>query len=234
MEPLRQAEPIKCPDGRAPAEEANRGSAETFPGKARQRQPPGFLTAQQQLDQHQREENGERIVGAGFDLERCADPRAQPQTVSVEEEKHRGRVGRGHHGAGEQGFGPAQSEGELGKRGRQHRTEQDAACSERQRGGEHAPERGKARAQAAIEQDQGERNRSDHVGRAHVIELDAEPHIAGAHADQEEHQEEGRPEPQGDEARQDAGQHQCRAQQNGETDCVECAHGAVESAFGVG
>ncbi len=188
VEPLRQAEPVERPDGRAPANEANRGSAEAFPGEARQGQPPGLLTAQQQFDEHEGEKNGERIVGAGFDLERCANPRAQPQTVGVEEEKHCGSVGRSHHGAGEQGFGPAQSEGKLGERGRQHRAEQDADRGERERRGEHAAKCGKARAQTAVEQDQGQRNRTDEVGGAHVVELDAEPHVARGHADQQEDQ----------------------------------------------
>ena len=154
--------------------------------------------------------------------------------MGVDEKEHRSGIGRGHHGAGEQGLGPIQPEGELGEWGCQHRAHQDADCGQRQRGGEHAAKCGKARAQAAVEQDQRQRDRTDQIGGTHVVEFDAEPDIAGAHANQQEDQQEGRPEPQRDEARQDAGQHQRGAQQNREADCIECAHGAVESAVCTG
>ncbi len=82
------------------------------------------------------------------------------------------------------------------------------------------------RAQAAVEQDQGERHRADQIGRTDVIELDpAGSGFAGQHADQEKDQQQGSAEAQGNKTRQDAGQHQECREHDGETDGVECCHG---------
>ena len=67
-----------------------------------------LVADQQDLDQHDGEEDRERIVGAGFDLERGADARPQPQAARHEQEEHRRGVGRGHHRADQQRLDPAQ------------------------------------------------------------------------------------------------------------------------------
>ena len=47
------------------------------------------------LDQRDGEEDGDRIVGAGFDLERRAHAVAQMHVAGAQQEEHRRRVGRG-------------------------------------------------------------------------------------------------------------------------------------------
>jgi len=83
----------------------------------------------------------------------------------------------------------------------------------------------KPRSQAAVEQDQRQRDRSHQIGGAHVVEPQlARTGIAGQHADQEKHQEQGRAESQRQQARQNAGHHQKRAQKDGYADLVERRH----------
>ena len=67
-----------------------------------------LLAGEQDLDQHDGEEDRERIVDAGLDLERGADARAQPQALGVQQEEHRRGVGRGHHRADQQRLAPVQ------------------------------------------------------------------------------------------------------------------------------
>ena len=72
-----------------------------------------------------------------------------------------------------------------------------------------------ARAQAAVEQDQRQRDRADGVGGRDVVEHDAAgAALARQHADDEEHQQQRRAEAQRDQARQNAGQDQQAAEQD--------------------
>jgi hypothetical protein len=82
------------------------------------------------------------------------------------------------------------------------------------------------RSQAAIEQDQRQRHRSHQIGGANVVEPQlARAGIAGQHADHEKHQQQRRAEAQRQQARQNAGHHQNRAQKNRYADLVERRHG---------
>ena len=98
---------------------------------------------------------------------------------------------------------------------------------QRERRRQHAAEAGKARTQAAVEQDQRQRDRADQVGGADIVELEAAgPALAGQHADDQEHQQQRRAEAQRDQTRQDAGEHQQAAEQDGDADGVEQGHRA--------
>ena len=78
-------------------------------------------------------------------------------------------------------------------------------------GREHAAKGRKARAQAAVEQDQGERDRADEIGGADVVELEAAgPGFAREHAEDEEYQQQRRAKAQRHQARQNAREHQER------------------------
>ena len=58
--------------------------------------------ARDHLDQRDGEEDGDRIVGAGFDFEDRADAVAQIDVAGAQQEEHRRRVGRGDGGAEQQ------------------------------------------------------------------------------------------------------------------------------------
>ena len=100
-------------------------------------------------------------------------------------------------------------------------------------GREHAAECLQAGAQAAVEQDQRQRHRADGISHLHVIELDAaRPRLPCQHADKEEDEQQRRAEPQRDQARHDAGDHQQRAEQDGKADCVKRGHANPYHALG--
>ena len=195
-----------------------------LPARLRSGCHQGSPADEQDLHQRQREKNRKRIVGAGLDFERGADARAQSQAARVNEEEHRCRVGRRHHRADQYRFLPAEPERVAGKRGREHRTDQHADRCQGQGGPEHAAKGRKARAQAAVEQDERERHRSNQIGRAHVVKLDPKAALAGRHAEDEKDEQQRRPEAQRDEARQDAGEYQGCAKQDGKADGVERSH----------
>ncbi|MGX1168116.1 hypothetical protein AB7M16_004382 [Bradyrhizobium sp. USDA 372] len=175
--------------------------------------------------QHQSEEDREGIVGAGFRLQRRADARAQTQALGVHQEEHGGRVGRGHHGAHQQRLRPVEVERVFGERRRDQRGQQHADGREHERRGEHGADAGKARAQAAVEQDQGERDGADQIGGADVVELELTgAGIAGEHADDQEDEQQRRAEAQRKQAREDAGHDEDGAEQYGQTDGVEGSH----------
>ena len=89
-------------------------------------------------------------------------------------------------------------------------------------GREHGADAGKARLQAAVEQDQGQRHRADQIGRADVVELElAGTRITRQHADREEDQQQRRAEAQREQARQDTGHDEDGAEQNGDAERVE-------------
>jgi hypothetical protein len=164
--------------------------------------------------EHEGEEDRERIVAAGLDFQRCRHPSLQVQSVGAQQEEHGGGIGAGHHRAQQQSLQPGEAE----------QPDPGEGCD---RGGEHDPDRGQgqgrrersahvrdAGAQAAVEQDDGQRERTDAVGQAHVVEGQADRSIlAHQHAEHQEHQQHGRAEARGDQTGSDAGQHQHGAAQ---------------------
>ena len=132
--------------------------------------PPRIVAARNQFDQHQGEKHRERIVGAGFDLERRADARAQPQALRVHQQKHRRGVGRGHHRADQQRLDPVEPERISGDRRGDQCGQQHANGRQHHRGRQHRADALKPGPQAAIEQDQCQRDRPDQIGGTNVVE----------------------------------------------------------------
>ena len=96
------------------------------------------------------------------------------------------------------------------------------SVSKRRSRRQHGAERGKARAQSAVEEDQRQRDGADGINEPDILEMDAErPGFARQHADDTEDQQQRPAETQGDKARQDAGQHQKCAEQDQKTDRIE-------------
>ena len=126
--------------------------------------------------------NGSLI--AGFDLQRRADARPQPQPLGVQQEEHGRGVGRGDDGADQQRLGPAEAERIHRRRRGERGGHQHADGRQQARRPDHVAEGLEAGAQPAVEQDQRQRHRADGVGEPHVVELDAErPGLARQHAD---------------------------------------------------
>ena len=183
------------------------------------------FTDRNELDQHQREKDGERIVGAGLSFQGCSDTRAQAQALGVHEQKHRCGIGRCDHGPDQERLRPVQIERIFGSRRRDQGGNQHPDGRQHHRWREHGSDALKLGPQAAVEQDQRQRHRAHQKGRAHVVEVDlARAGVARQHADHQEHQQQGCAEAQREQARQDSGHHQNGAEQNGYADLVEGCH----------
>ncbi|MEY9419899.1 hypothetical protein ABIF69_006341 [Bradyrhizobium japonicum] len=147
------------------------------------------------------------------------------RALGVHQQEHCGRVGRGHDGTDQQRFRPVEVERVFGERRRDQRGQKHSDGREHDGGREHGADAGKARLQAAVEQDQGERHRADQIGGADVVELKLPgAGIAREHADGEEDEQQGRAEAQSKQARQDTGHDEDGAEQYGEADRVEGSH----------
>ena len=225
MQALRQRHAIERQHHQTAADHADDGAEQAFARELQHNMRRRAFTDRNELDQHQGEKDRERIVGAGFGFQGCADTGAQAQALRVNEQEHRRGIGRRHHGADQQRLGPVQIERIFGGRRGDQRGDQHADGRQHHRWRQHGTDALKLGPQAAVEQDQRQRHRSHQIGGADVIEAElARPGIARQHADQEEHQQQRRPEAQREQARQDARHHQNGAQKDGDADRVERSH----------
>ena len=190
MQALRQRHAIERHHHQTAADHPDDGAEQAFARELHGDMRGRAFADRNELDQHQREKDGERIVGAGFSFQGCADTRAQAQALGVHEQKHRRGIGRCHHGADQQRLGPVQIERIFGGRRRDQRGNQHADGRQHHRWRQHGADALKLGPQAAVEQDQRQRHRAHQIGGAHVVEAElARPGIARQHADQQEHQQ---------------------------------------------
>ena len=225
VQALRQRHAVERDHDQPAADHADDGAEDRLAGEFQRDVRGRALPARDEFHQHQGEEDRKRIVGAGFSLQRRADPRAQPQALRMHQKKHRRRVGGGHHRTDQQRLGPAEVEHIFRDRRRDQRRQQHAGGCQHHRRRQHGADALKPRLQSAVEQDQRQRHRSHQVGGADVVELQlAGAGIAGQHADHQKDQQQGRAEAQRQQARQDAGHHQNRAEQDGYADLIEGSH----------
>ena len=225
MQALRQRHAIERHHHQTATDHADDGAEQAFARKLHGDMQRRAFTDRNEFDQHQREKDRERIVGAGFGFQGCADTGAQAQALRVNEQEHRRGIGRRHHGADQQRLGPVQIERIFGGRRGDQRGDQHADGRQHHRWRQHDTDALKLGSQAAVEQDQRQRHRSHQIGGADVIEGElARAGVAGQHADEQEHQQQRRPEAQREQARQDARHHQNGAQKDGDADRVERSH----------
>ena len=225
VQPLRQRDAVQPQHHQPAAEHADDGAEHGLAGEFQHHMRDRAFADRNQFHQHQGEKHRERIVGAGFDLQRRADARTQPQALRMHQQEHRRGVGRRQYRAGQQRFGPVQVERVFGDGRGDQRRQQDADGGQHHRRRQHRLDALKPRFQPAVEQDQRQRHRSHQIGGVHIVEPDlAGAGIAGEHADEQKHQQQGRAEAQRQQARQDARHHQNRAKKNGYADRIERSH----------
>jgi hypothetical protein len=154
--------------------------------------------------QHGNQQDGHRIIGPGFDFQRCADPLVEAHAAVAQEIEDGGGIGRTDDGPHQQSVAPV------------HAEQPGTECTQQRGGGDHAPggecrrrpkrdAKGRdARAQAAIEQDDRQRQIADKKRGTEIVEADSPRTVfAGQHADDEKYQQEGKSEAR----RKCAGQH---------------------------
>ena len=130
---------------------------------------------QQDFHQHEREKDRERIVGAGFDLDRGGDARAQPQAARMHQEEHGGGVGRGHRRAQQQAFEPAEAEAKTAAGAISAEVTRTPIVASMPAGASTLRKVAKPGTQAAVEQDQRQRDRADGISESHIVEARCRP-----------------------------------------------------------
>src|SRR5450830_1426734 len=89
MQSLRQSKPVEHQRDDPPAGDADDATQHGIAQEDHQHMRPGLVAGQQELHQQQRKKDRERIVGAGFDFQRRAHARAQPQATRIDQQEHR-------------------------------------------------------------------------------------------------------------------------------------------------
>ena len=162
---------------------------------------PGILDP---FDEPDHEQQRDRVVHPRLALERARKPLLQRRAAQHGED--RGRVGRGDGGAGQHPFERPEPEDPLRREPGHDRGDDGADGRQRRRGPEHRSDLRPAGGQASLEQDQDEGDRPQGAGELGIVELDpADPLRAGEHAEAEEQQQAGDPDPVGEERADDAG-----------------------------
>ncbi len=176
VQPLRQRDAVQPQHHQPAADHADDGAEHGLADEFQHHVPDRAFADRNQFHQHQGEKHRERIVGAGFDLQRRTDAGTQPQALRMHQQKHRRGVGRRHYRARQQRFGPVQVERIFGNGRGDQRRQQHADGGQHHRRRQHRMDALKSRFQPAVEQDQRQRHRSDQIGGADVVE----PDLAGA------------------------------------------------------
>ena len=144
---------------------------------------------------------------------------------TLEEEEHRGRVGRAHHRAEEQRLQPWKAQREM-RGGSEDRGRDDhAKRREHDRRQGRLLECGELCPEAGIEQDDGKRYAAEEVGGAGIVEDDAEAVLTGEQPDGEEDEQDRSAEAEGEPAGEDRRHDEPGADQNRQVHRLE--HRAV-------
>ena len=163
--------------------------------------------------EHQDEDDGRGVVESGLGLEQARHPAGQGDDAQHRE--HGGGVGDRDDGAEQQRQLPVDAEQQM-RAGRGDRHADGHAHGGQHRGrGQHPPDIGEPRGQAAFDEDDRQRHGAQVIGEQVVVEMQAEPVLADDDADAEEQQQAGQPDPAGRPGGDDAGQqHEPTGQQH--------------------
>ena len=226
VQPAGHRDAVQHRDEREAADQAEGGPDGALPPELEREAPARHLGAgQDELGQHDHQEDRDRVVGAGFDLERGVDPGMQAKPAGPQQEEHRRRVRGRDDRAEQQRLDRLEVEHRPGRRAGDRGGDEHADGGEQQRGREHAAEDREPCPQAAVEEDHRERHRAHEVGGAVVVEDDpARPVLAREHADDQEDEQQRRAEAGGDQAGEDAEDDERRADEDQGVDDIETCH----------
>ena len=203
-------QPRQHPAARQPQHRPEAELADQHPHKSTK---GGRLRLEQHADQRRDQQDGHRIIGAGFDLERRLHALVQAHAAVAQQGEHRRRIGRADDGRQQHAEPPVDVEDPGGKHPEQPRRAHHPPGRQHRRRLETDPEAADARAQATVEQDHRQRRLADQRGDEEILEHDpARPILAGQHAHAEKQQQQRQAEP----GRDGAGQHADEQQQAGE------------------
>ena len=151
------------------------------------------------------------------------------QTAGTQQEEHRRSVRRSDDRADQQAGRPAEAKQEMGGGTGNERGDDNAQRCQQARRRQRTTETGHLGAQTAIEQDYRQRQRTEEIGQPVVVEADTKTVLAEAHADQQEHQQQGRAKARRDQAGGDAHQDQKRAAEQQPVAEVQLFHAVFDA-----
>jgi hypothetical protein len=176
------------------------------------------------FDEADHQQQRDRVVHPRLALERTCQAFLQGRVAQHGED--RGRVGGGDRGADDHPFQPGQPEDPFRRRAREERRRQRPQGGERGRRAEHRADLRPARREAALEEDQDQRDRPQRPRQVVVGEVDlADPFGARQHPEAEEEQQGGDPHAVGEQGTDDPGGQQDAGDQD--QDGVVVAHGGT-------
>ena len=202
--------PGTAPRGQAHAAEGDDGQAAD--GQARDRADAHLLHEQQHhvaeavagladpVDEAQHEQDGDGVVEAGLALQRAGQPLLERR--AAEDREDRGAVGAGDDRPDEHALQQREVEQPRGQQPADDRAQDRAEHGEGQRRAQDGPDLRPARGQAALEQDQRQRDDAHAAGQLVVAEVDP-PDAVGPdrHPDPQEQQQARDPHPPGQQGR---------------------------------
>jgi len=166
-------------------------------------------------DEREGQEDRHRIVDAGFDFERRGDTCLQAKAAQMEKEKDRGSIGRTDDRAEQESFRPAESEEVLGGQAGDRCRQDDADGGESKARPKGTVQRVAVGTQAAIEEDERQREGADQIGNGEIVENDAAGTVlTRQHAESKEDKQQRRADPRGQHARENRECDQTRRNQN--------------------
>ena len=223
-QPALHVQPVDQPDDQQPAEIARDQAEPHLQHEAQQHLPAQLVergARRDDLDKRDGEEDRHRIVGPGFDFQRRADLVSDVDAADAQQEEHRRGVRRADDRAEQDRFHPAEPEQKPRRQPEDQGRDDDTHGGERKCGKRRVAERLDRRAEAGIEEDDGQRQTADEIGDAGIVEIEPDPVDAGDEADAEEQEQQRRAEAEGQQAGEGGDEHEDRADQRNRIDPVD-------------
>ena len=192
----RRVEPDAVQDDRRPPSDQppDHAAQDCLPEEERDDIRARLEGPHQDLDADDREEDGHRIVRSALHLQQSGEPLLHVHALRAEDREDGGRVGGRHDACQKEADDPRQVQDRHRGHGDDRGGQNYPHGGQRQGGSHDGPELGDVGAQAAVEQNEGERDRADPVGERVVLEHDpAQPLLACEHADEQEQHEDRQP-----------------------------------------
>ena len=163
--------PAQAPDGQLAQEQA----AQCADGDLlHQEQGDKHVLSSHDANRHGGKHVGDGVVGARLDLQQGVGVVLQGQLLGAQDVEHRGRVGGGDHRADEKALHPGQPQDQVGKGGHRSGGPGHSQGGQHHRLDHHRPGGVQVGAEAAVEHNENQAGRADHVGGVIVVKGNSE------------------------------------------------------------
>ena len=163
--------PAQAPDGQLAQEQAAQGADGDL---LHQEQGDKHVLSSHDAHRHGGKHVGDGVVGARLDLQQGVGVVLQGQLLGAQDVEHRGRVGGGDHRADEKALHPGQPQDQVGKDGHRSGGSGHSQGGQHHRLDHHGPGGVQVGAEAAVEHNENQAGRADHVGGVIVVKGNSE------------------------------------------------------------